>query len=962
MTRNDQAAGILGNNNRINQQINQIFQHQKTTFLNCDLSRFKPPHVEIKENFIETWMNELRTLKVLVFGGRDFGQLTVVKSLAWHFSGRRSDRTSLSVLEWERSSGLQRLENALETEKKQSLFILPNISTTDLQNGLTGLFSAVNGSDHFVLASSNAEARDWELSGSRHDYWKVVKPEEIYPLNFLRRFLIGKLESSRENLPSSLSIADFDDLGELAPEWSIEKIVTNLKTPDRVALFATLLQNTKTDALTADQVRRMIQVAKDDNNGLRHWFLQLNKRDQQFVMSLIMFEGCSDAQLFSTLDVLVDSSWRRRDPRSTTYDYSDLERFEGYFLFGEPGSNASRISSAAVGQRKALLQLCWQKHRRLLQVTMSFMTDIVLEAAAQSEEQANGGTILGRVGEVLDEFNRMDDDSEASQKSSGPAEANEAPKAGRAPIRGEGPYFEILGTEDRRRRLAWSLELLLSDLGMISIPFVEPFLFRLAASGKRLAVATAARAMSRWRGGKEDNREEMEQAFFAKLSDWQTETRYESEMEEILRSLGLEMVDARACIRVAIAVAISYAALYDPQNNIHNRLLNLLEKLWEDRHSLVKDALLLETLPLLCMFHFDAIKDHLKEWVVAEEGATPYIAAAAALADENDSETIETVELWIEEAKATKKASFSDPSGKRERLLGFAALFYGFRAVKENKEFIREAVHFWKTVLRNEKHLFPRSKVFQAIHFQVKNNLKAFKPFLGEIVSCFSSIEHDSLAVLLTDIHMDQRSEMANDGKFMVDEIGNKRIPVWVEGKRPFTEIEEVIKEWLVSKKNKSARQVAVKALVSIGKRFEMAESAAIKKFQADQEAKQKRDEEKNKILEREKQERQKSLLQLFKRSSERNTVKESLIVQLVGFGRGRLSRLLQDTMPYLWNQDSEDVAFLTNRFNEFGDRSFESFGSSIKKAIWLKRRATALFSAIIFLTVLTVGLWYFLI
>src|SRR5579872_440268 len=93
------------------------------------------------------------------------------------------------------------------------------------------------------------------------------------------------------------------------------------------------------------------------------------------------------------------------------------------------------------------------------------------------------------------------------------------------------------------------------------------------------------------------------------------------------------------------------------------------------------------------------------------------------------------------------------------------------------------------------------------------------------MLSNLSLVEQDDIVTELLAVHTDQRQELPNGEAFV--RIEGRYLPIWVDGHRPFTEVENILFEWL-SSENEIAQQVAARTIALWTSKFEFEERRVI--------------------------------------------------------------------------------------------------------------------------------------
>jgi hypothetical protein len=372
--------------------------------------------------------------------------------------------------------------------------------------------------------------------------------------------------------------------------------------------------------------------------------------------------------------------------------------------------------------------------------------------------------------------------------------------------------IELYGTPIRRGQLRIVISEALSDIGLISISAVQHSLLQLASDDELGVQVVAARAIARWRQYKRDD------ALFSILNDWQERAGRHG--------------NSRDNIRATVAVAISYASFYDSSNKLNEELCRMLKLLAKDRSIIVRNRFCTHTLPYVIPRHLVKLRESLEE-MTQEIDLIPEIAKSLANSYRyNDEGVIETLAEWEKRCRSLQSSQGNSTEiTQREKLLATVALTYGYIKYDNvvSKLTAEKAFRWMQNTLNEERSSFVHKWVVFAISHQASRNFEKVEPLLKNLLSNITEVDSDEIVQLLTDIYLEQRREMGK-GEDVIN-INGLNYPIWIDSKRPPTDVETAMQKWVLSQDNPASQQIAVRALVSFAKSLDIKEQQQIQQI-----------------------------------------------------------------------------------------------------------------------------------
>lgn len=775
-----QNIKVEGNQNQVITVGNDLviaenYVQQKTDFFKPKLDQYKPPHFVSPEN-ISDLAKLLYNQRMLILGGSpEVEKGGLARHLAWYLASsieqeKKDGLERVDVLEWYHASDRQSLLIGIQEAKDPAIFILPQVSPTDIGYDPLRLQLEARKNHHFIVISTDFSFNAWKIAdnGTIPSYWADLSPEELYSPNTLTDVLIQDLIDAAEVLPEELSKLDFTPTTLLVGRVTISDAACQLRTPKNVAIFVELLCQNKR-RLTEDYLEEMLTASHDSGRVFVQWFLSsLKPHEQTAALGLGLFEGLFDDQFFTALETVTESVWRQRDPQLVFPDYQDLENLETFYNFVETQDSGFKIDSKNAGQRKLLFDLLWKSHRRKLLVSLPVLSRLV------------SNSVDGR-------------DTNPS----------------------------LYGSYVRRRTLRESIGESLSDLGLVSPSAVEESLIQLAADHDFAVQAVAAKAMARWREYDRDS------DLFEMLNRWQSDARFVNIIKSILEGRDEKSsVTPEAYIRATVAVTAGYAALYDPPNQLSPELVRLFKQLAADQNELVRNRFRGYTLPTIISQHVGQIGKELREIVRYIDLIQAVGASLARAYRINPEEVINLLNAWYIECEKNRPNQINhNVITHRDAILATIVLTYGQIDYGEGNRLLKADDAFKRLLkmLETERHRFIRTAIVIAITFQAQDHFEMVEEQLRWLLPEVTSNEREEIVKILKQVYLKQRAELrGGDDRMRLDDV---LYHIWNDpSKRPLTKVEQALYRWMEIEGNVAARQIATQAFIGFAASFDQSE------------------------------------------------------------------------------------------------------------------------------------------
>lgn len=765
---------------------------------------------------------------IILAGPRDSEKLLVAKQLAWLLREQsREAGAPLRVVRWQRSSELIDLSEALDRHGGQQVFLFSDLEPRHLGGfDLRRLPAELERHSQYAIVTTESGLGEWSATPDwieKAIYFDV--DERLVTTEFLAETLLIRLQNTLpDELGGQIGIDRLDPEGRIAGH-SVRGIARELGAVWRIHLFAVALSEQA--EIQPAVVGELLEHLADERHATKVWFSDLSRRQQVLALSLVLFDGLLDDQMFAATENLVELAWRDRDPGFRHFEYYELDSMRAYFRGLAPATETAPVECRSAASREALLEVGWHLHRRKLLAAIPVLADLVRSSpgmagraalaasrSLQETPEPGGDRDLESRGEIGEADEELPDDERTDVGN------YETTVFGEHLLRASrwhetGRWRDLYGNSLRnglaRERLAGAL----SELGRLSVGAIEPVLLDLARD-RRLAVqSVVADALARWRtsgpGGEGDER------LYRTLSAWRRESYQKSLARWRRRDRGAARSFAR--VRATIALTLSRASVYDRPNQLHERFVVLLRRLLRDRYALVRSRLRTDTVPLLLQSHLRQLEDLAWELIVPASDLREAAALGLAGAHRLRPEEVRPILLrWLERAR-----DLPAPGGegsRRARVLAILASTFGLiEPSREPDELTAtEIFDVLRRLLAEEEVSAVRDAALESVSRQASRHLDRVEPELQATIAEVGVEERTILIDALTRVYLEERRELERgpDGDRDADayrRIGGLVYPFWIESARPRTRLEIVLARWMDDASRLEAVQFAVDCL-----------------------------------------------------------------------------------------------------------------------------------------------------
>jgi hypothetical protein len=812
----------------------------------------------------------------------------LARHIAWRVL-KQSPGNSVEVKEWASSTNPQNLELHIQKKENPTIFILPNISPLNVDYDLTLLYKTACRRRHYIIISTNKPLEKWKLEEDvKRLSWQPEPFESLYKTHDLAALLSKKLTQVNRELPGELKDKEFKTEKPLIGNLLLGEVAEKLKTPDSIDVFVKSLTAGHTP-LNEPVVQELLENCQNDRRAIRQWFYRsLSDREQLIALGLCLFDGLYDDQFFAAMETLVEQSWHKRNSSLRSLDYCDLDALSNYYrLVPLSQDGVQRVESHLAEQRQKLLETVWHSHRRQIFSALPVIENLVKDSVA---------------------YHTMNP--------------------------------ELYGAQKRRRLLREVISEVLCNIALKPIhsikgTLLEGTLLRLAAEENLGVQAVVARAMARWRFYDQDEK------LFNTLQRWQHD-----KIMKILKSFldvrySENSKSPKIFIKATVALTVGFAALYDPPNQLEEKLCDLLKQLAEDASNrFIRIRFANYTLPLVVRFHASQLRDMLFEMAREPYLNEPIGASLATAIQEGSEEAAEILNSWFQYCDRERPARYSQKEiTHRETVMATAAYAYGWLEYNEKGDIITidEGFQRLKSILRREGSPFVRQASIRAIIRQMVFNFENVEQYLKHLFSNMLDNERTLMVNELVNVHLEQRANLENGEEYFT--WRQRLFPVWINRERPLSTVERVMQKWLKESDSEKASQIA----------FEFEVSDQLLNFQEQEEAFIKRQKETWEEMEQQKTREEFPTQPLFSAKKDRGFI-IWLVSWLVAFTQKKYRDKIRWLLPIAMkkkNADQDKMKYALKKLYKYSDDEINTISDKLTQALFIMNRKKILLPAL---------------
>jgi hypothetical protein len=766
-----QASGDLSISD-ITQTINYYTQQSGIEFVErTELKEFKSPNFP-KPNFPEvTKVNEIvgniKERNVLVLGGTHADKSDLAWYLAAHIqaSSQSSGGDQIPVYEWNQASDSKGLISAIREKSEESQSLTQVFVLLDLN------LKDIN-FDQLERLSEERKVSIIATTEVPQSKWKFTDVQKRFWLNLNNEHLYLPEDLAKavtERLPKDIYISP-------NIEFELHQLVAKeLHTISSVDICVQWLK-TNRDNISLETVRAAIGSAKEDKRDrLNKWFYSLEQREQLLALGITLFNGLYIDQFFAALERVVQQVWQRRDPTLQALDHCDLESLGNYFEFSEVARRDDfalrRINVKDPDEGALLLSIAWESHRRQIITALEEIVRIVKDSAKRNLTQPSD--------------------------------------------------WQIYGKDALCERLYEGVSTPFADVGLITAEAtstVHDLLLSLASDDAFHSKNFAAKVLAHWYQRDSEKLLRTLRSF------------YEIAVNKDVYQKDAESISLQDCVDATVALTVSYASLNDLPNLLNSQLCDWLTKLSNSKSSLVRAYFGSHTLAYVVPRHFTQVHPILKK--IAEEHIDLSSAIAQSLASAYSNnyadEVLKYLESWLKECESKRSDKSITNVTSRERLISTVARAYGLIDCSESTGTLTPQVAFEyiARIFKGEKHPFARSSTVEGMSDRLNKDSLIIAPMLLSVVPQFTKTDRKLLVERLTQTYLEQRAQL--EGGDASCEINQRKYSVWLSTKRPLTDIEAVMLQWLGAKQNKTVQQIATQSSIAFARALDIQEDTEL--------------------------------------------------------------------------------------------------------------------------------------
>jgi hypothetical protein len=694
-------------------------------------------------------------------GGFDKGQLLRYMAISLKFDG-------LEVKECSDFTDFHSLSGAIQEETGRCIFVLYNLTAESINFRWQDFKALTRKKDHIILSSTETTYDAWRFqSDNVEPGWFQVPDTDLYAKETLLKYLEAAL--TRKNLTLSIK-----------PEFVVEKLTAI----EQLDIFVDLVAKSDRKDYPAEMQRLMEISMIEDQGDFNAWYYGLPEFQKLIVLGITLFDGAYEGQVFAGFDRILQASWKHRNHQLRSIDYEDIIPLKSYIK-----TEGRIIQGKLEHQRKKIIRLAWNTHRRYILSALPVLMDIASASANK------------------DEFD-----------------------------------LDLFQSTNHRSRIRRIISDTLSDIALHSFEDGNQPLLLLASKDNALVQTVTAMAISNWRSIDAESEKRM----YEVLDLWQEDTA-----DGLLTADKEEEVQRRLLsnVRGAIALSLFFASAYDQPNTLSSGITDLLLKFLHNNETAIINRMQF-TVDNITDRHPVSMQYHLRNHFLQYDY---YIRPAAyGLVKACNNGQYEAVRNILEDWLKYHKSLPDTPGGKdafghKECVLTaiILTLQYLDYDAEQQAYSIENAHKLLEELRKNNHNLYIRQYLLDAI-IKLAQEMHAGKEHRSiETIVNLDAKEREAVVQIFRSNYLEQREELeGGDYRVLLEE---KWMDGWKEpGKRPVTKVEALIKTW--EDKDVVLRQIALQTLSQL-KGIEDEEKKIFDSFQKQQEKENKWNAEQQKLL-----------------------------------------------------------------------------------------------------------------
>lgn len=740
---------------------------------------FVKVHTEVYEqnayavpSFTDYLLQKLRSNRmIIVTQPSSFDTSSLLRYIAVQFKKEQE----LEVLEYDSGSGATALLKEFPKMGTNKIFVLDHLHPQAIDYDLSRLMQLTSQcGDYFVISTEVSEGV-WQIKRNAFfESWFAIPNSGIYKEEELCKDLIRKLEAEKENIAfieeDEITASQF-----LSKEKRVSQLIPSFQNPEEINLFVYQLIGLE-ELPDEKKLQQFINQATDQSAPpVVKWFHALPQAQKLIVIGACLLEGVYDDQFFQLMSEIVETNWKHRDASLLALDYCDLEFLHHYFEFLDHGDGKHVLKSKYPEQRASIIEAAWDSYRRHILHALPSLVD------------AARNTI------VSNEVN-----------------------------------WEKFGTQQRRMAIRQAVGGTVSDIGIHSLETVEHTLLEFAAVSQVTLQRITAKAMARWREyGKDD-------LLFNTLERWTQSAEVEQTVEEFLKNEKISSINgantakAMNYIKSTSILTLGYAAAYDPPDELHEKIIELIRPLLSEREPQLRERLRV-ALPKLIRQHVHSLLPLITEDLVKEDDLQDLVSSSLVELYEDFPEVVQKVlKDWVDDC--INNGSDNNRRQKmthRDKVLVTALRTYQqLDLQQENSPIsIPDLYDTLKILTKSEQRAAVREVVWQTLVHVLQLDYEEANKQLHKLFPDPFSREADYLVNIYCGIYFQERldQEELTPHRLQLSKK-EEELPVWRNAAdRPLTNVEKGVHQLLESAVL-SNRQLATKMLWKFAQKIDKEE------------------------------------------------------------------------------------------------------------------------------------------
>lgn len=658
----------------------------------------------------------------------------------------------LTVLEFVGLPGDDRrfdLVEEIERFAEPCMFLVLEATREVLGWNLDHVCEIVGRHRHQLVAVAETSEAAWRLTPSERAYWHETGAVGLFDLGALEALLREGLDAEAARLQGAPGEAW--RVSGILGGHRLSTLAERLGTPLKVRSFLQGLRGLAPDAGAAAVDALLSQIARQQLTGsLRRWFFQqLGRRDQLIALGASLFTGLREDLFYGQVQRLLVEAWGLREFEGRLLDYIDLEPAEAFFAFNEVAPGRVQVESRYGDLRPNLLALAVTDYQRHVRQAVTWMANLLRQSMQRGVSRQEG----------LEQYEQ------------------------RAEVR------RVIGET-------------LSDIGLLRLSLVEPALLALVGDQRVELPVHAARVFARWYelGHNEP--------FTALLQRWSTAREpVEVVRAWLVRTGDAERTDPTDALRAGVLLICGYAARFDPPDAITPLLIDQMTLITSEPGPRVRRAWRSAALANLIPLHLNQLAPLLRQLVVYDD-LRGVVAEQLAVAYESPRrrDVQALITAWLQSAHEQYQGEAEALPGQPEALL--LTITRMLERLAYSGETGAAALQTAQRLLRIIEDLPCPQSVHDAIR-TTRCRIGRYDPaLLADLLKTLPQAQVPIVAEVLLQVYLDERAaQPAGDLTF---EHGGRTIPVRLDGPRPLTTTEQMVKQWLLTEGNTTQRQLAL--------------------------------------------------------------------------------------------------------------------------------------------------------